>query len=75
MREWLYARKQGPPTTRAEKLYLTLALPLIFGTQLVLDLVGVAPELVVPGSALAKSIAINAWAIRRRIQRAARRAV
>jgi hypothetical protein len=34
VREWLYARKHGVGITRAEKLYLAMVLPLIFGAQL-----------------------------------------
>jgi hypothetical protein len=69
VREGLYARKHGLAITRTEKLYLAMALPLIFGAQLVLDLVGIAPEVATTGSALAMSVALNGWAIKRRIQR------
>jgi hypothetical protein len=67
--EWMYARKHGVAITRGEKLYLAIALPLIFGAQLVLDLVGIAPGVATIGSALAMGMALNAWAIKRRIRR------
>ena len=67
--EWMYARKHGVAITRGEKLYLAMALPLIFGAQLVLDLVGIAPEVATTGSALAMGMALNAWVIKRRIRR------
>jgi hypothetical protein len=70
VREWLYARKHGLAIARTEKLYLAMALPLIFGAQLVLDLVGIAPEVATAGSALAMGVTFNGWAIKRRIQRA-----
>jgi hypothetical protein len=69
VREWVYARKYGPAITRAEKLYLAMALPLIFGAQLVLDLMGIAPEVATASSATAMSVALNVWAIKRRIRR------
>jgi len=69
VREWLYARKHGHTITRAEKLYLAMALPLIFGAQLVLDLMGTAQEVSTAGSALAMALALTAWAIKRRIRR------
>ena len=72
-REWLYARKYGLAITRPEKVYLAMALPLIFGAQLVLDLVGIAPARTVAGSVLAMGVALNGWAIKRRIQRASSR--
>jgi len=72
VREWLYARKHSVAITRAEKLYLAMALPLIFGAQLVLDLMGIAPEVATAGSALAMGMALNVWAIKRRIRRIAR---
>ena len=69
LREWLYARKHGLAITRTEKLYLAMALPLIFVAQLALDLIGISPEVNYPGSALAMGVALNGWAIKRRIQR------
>jgi hypothetical protein len=35
--EWLYARKRGVPITRAGKVYLAMALPLVLAGQLVLE--------------------------------------
>jgi len=67
--EWMYARKTGVAIPRGEKIYLATALPLIFGAQLVLDLVGIAPEVATTSSALAMGIALNAWVIKRRIRR------
>jgi len=65
--EWLYARKHGVAITRAEKLYLAMALPLILGAQLVLEsLVGI-PQ--IPTAGIALAIALNAWVLNRRIQR------
>lgn len=69
VREWLYSRKHGVPISRAEKLCLVMVLPVIFGTQLVLVLVGVARQVAALGSALAMGMALTAWAINRRIQR------
>jgi hypothetical protein len=69
--EWMYARKHGEAITRAEKLYLAMALPLSFGAQLVLDLVGIAPGGATAVSGLAMGMALNAWAIKRRIRRTA----
>jgi hypothetical protein len=67
VREWLYARKHGLAITRLEKLYLAMALPLILGAQLVLEtLVGI-PE--IPTAGLALGIALNGWAMKRRIRR------
>jgi hypothetical protein len=71
--EWIYARRHGAPVTRVDKIYLVIALPLIFGAQLFLDLVGVATEAVVAGSALAMGIALNGWVLKRRIGRAGSR--
>ena len=68
-REWLYARKHGLAIARTEKLYLALAFPFTFGAQVVLDLVGVTPAVATSGSALAIGVALNGWAIKRRIQR------
>jgi len=70
VREWRYARTHGLAITRAEKLYLAMALPIIFATQLVLDLMGIAaPEVTTAGSALVMGMALNGWALKRRIQR------
>jgi len=67
VREWRYSRKHGHTITRAEKLYLAMALPLILCAQLVLEaLVGI-PQ--VPTAGLALGVALNAWAIKRRIRR------
>jgi hypothetical protein len=69
VREWLYARRHGLAITRGEKFYLALALPLIFGVQLVLDsMFGLAVALAISGNSM--GVALNAWAIRRRIRRA-----
>ena len=67
--EW-YAPKHGLAITRAEKLYLAMALPLGFGAQISLDLLmelarGVAAAIAV----IAIGVALNAWAIRRRMRR------
>jgi hypothetical protein len=70
VREWRYSRKHGVTITRAEKIYLTTALPLIFGAELVLELVGVAPHLAMTGSAIAIGLALNGWGITRRLRRA-----
>jgi len=68
VREWLYARKHGLTITRAEKLYLALALPLIFAVQLVIDsMFGL--QAAVAFSLSAMGLALNAWAIKRRVQR------
>ena len=69
VREWRYARKHGMAITRAEKLYLAFVLPLIFGAQLVMDLAGLPFDVTLSVSLLAMGIALNAWAIKRRIQR------
>jgi hypothetical protein len=69
VREWLYARRHGVPISRAEKIYLAAALPVIFAVQLALDLVGIAPELATTGSALAMGMALNVWVIKRRMRR------
>ena len=69
--EWRYARKHVVAITRTEKLYLLLVLPLIFGAQLALDLLGVPPDVLLPGSLLTMGVALNGWAIRRRLQRRA----
>ena len=67
VREWLYARKHSVAITRAEKLYLAMALPLILCAQLVLEsLVGI-PQ--VPTAGIALAIALNGWVLNRRIQR------
>jgi len=67
VREWLYARKHGLTITLTERLYLALALPLVFTAHLVLDLLGIAPTMAV--SVLAIGVAFNGWAIKRRVQR------
>jgi hypothetical protein len=65
--ELLRARKHGVAVTRAEKLYLAMALPLILCAQLVLEsLVGI-PQ--VPTAGIALAIALNGWVLNRRIQR------
>ena len=69
IREWFYARKHHLAMTRAEKLYLAVALPLIFGAQLALDLMGIAPQVATASSAIAMGVALSAWAIKRRIRR------
>jgi hypothetical protein len=71
VREWRHARKHRLTISRSEKLYLALVFPVIFGAQLVLDLVGIAPpERTTAGSALAIGVALNGWAIKRRTERA-----
>lgn len=69
VREWLYARKHGLAIARTERLYLAMTFPLVFGAQLVLDLMGIAPEVATSGSALAIGVALNGWALKRRLQR------
>ena len=69
VREWLYSKKRGAVITLADKLYLVFVLPLLFGVQLVLDLAGVPFEVNVLISGLAMGVALNAWTIKRRIQR------
>ena len=69
VKEWRYSRRHGLLITLAEKLYLALAVPIIFANQLVLDLAGVPFDVNVTGSFLAMGLALNAWPIRRRIQR------
>jgi len=69
VREWLYARKHGLAIARTERLYLAMKFPLVFGAQLVLDLMGIAPEVATSGSALAIGVALNGWALKRRLQR------
>jgi len=69
VREWVYARKHRHAITRAEKLYLVMALPLVFGAQLARDLVGVSPVVAAASSAIAMGVALNVWAIKRRIRR------
>jgi hypothetical protein len=69
VREWLHARKHGVPITRAEKFYLALAFPLMFGLQLVLILAGIARQVAAGTAVIAIGMALNAWAIKRRIQR------
>jgi hypothetical protein len=68
-REWLYARRRGVRVSRSEKAYLVTALPLIFGAQLALDLIGVAPAVATTVSGLAMGIALNGWALMRRMRR------
>jgi hypothetical protein len=75
VREWVYARKHGLAITLAEKIYLAMALPLIFGAQLVLDLMGITPEVATASSAIAMGVALNAWVIKRRIRRTSSRGV
>lgn len=70
VRECLAARRRGPAITRAEKLYLATVLPLIFAAQLVLDVLGIAFQVATGISALAMGLALNAWAIGRRLRRA-----
>ncbi len=72
VREWLYARRHGLLISRAEKMYLAMALPTIFAVQLTLDLAGIAREVATTGSALAMGIALNAWTLKRRMRRADR---
>jgi len=67
--EWWYAKKHGLAITRAEKVYLALALPGIFAVQLAVDLMGAPRAVVLPASALAMGMALSAWVIRRRVQR------
>jgi hypothetical protein len=68
VREWRYSRKNGHTITRAEKLYLAMALPLGLAAQLAVELAGVYP-----GSgtivAVVIGVVLNAWAIKRRIRR------
>jgi len=73
VREWVYSRKHGLAITSAEKLYLAMALPVIFGAQLALDLMGIAPQVAAAGSAIAMGVALNAWPLKRRIQRTSAR--
>jgi Kef-type K+ transport system membrane component KefB len=68
--ECLYSRRHGVAITRAEKLYLAMALPVIFAAQLVLDLVGIGVATTL--SAFAMGVALNAWVLKRRIGRSAR---
>jgi hypothetical protein len=70
VREWRYAKKHGLAIARTEKLYLAMTFPLIFVAQLALDVMGVAPEVAITGSGLAIGVALNGWALKRRIQRA-----
>lgn len=69
VREWRYSRKHGLAITRAEKLYLVFALPVIFGLQLVLDLAGIPFAMNLLISFLAMCVALNAWPILRRVNR------
>ncbi len=68
-REWLHARRCGVPISRSEKVYLVTALPLIFTAQLALDLMGVAPLTATTISGFAMGIALNGWALMRRMRR------
>jgi hypothetical protein len=70
VREWLYAKRHGLLISRAEKIYLAMALPIIFAAQLTLDLAGIGREVASTASALAMGVVLNAWAVRRRMGRA-----
>ena len=69
VRECVYARKRGLRITRAEKLFLAMALPLSFGALLALDLMGVPRGVATAGSVIGVGVALSGWAINRRIQR------
>lgn len=68
VREWRYARKHRLPITLSEKLLLALALPLGLAAQLAVERAGFAPGDGIIW-ALVICVALNGWAINRRIQR------
>ncbi len=68
-REWFYSRRRGVPISKFEKICLVTALPLIFCVQLALDLMGVTLLVSTTISVLAMGVALNGWAIMRRVRR------
>ncbi len=68
VRECVHAKKHSHAITRAEKLYLAMALPLSFGAQVALDLMGVPVAIAGASAVIALGVALNAWAVKRRIQ-------
>jgi Flp pilus assembly protein TadB len=67
--EVVHAWRHRVVITRTEKLYLALAFPLFVFGVLAFDVLGLPTEVALPPAALCLGIALNAWVLKRRIER------